>query len=236
MPLLKVYQETIIPALERNVVQKYSENNVKIVVVKQEDGAGLHTNSTYQKEMKKEFNQRDWILFNQPSQSSITNVHDACIFPMMSKKVSKEQAVVFGSTLLKGEQLNQCVTKVWNDENNRTAMARAFAGHHQIVNAILHHNGDNSYLTKKGGLSFGVRKSFVCDEDGNGVIPIEYQEEDTQTAVRKAMKYPEPKLTDLPKKPVLREEMVALLKEYMEVDLMSDELIEAWAEEIASAD
>ena len=80
--------------------------------------------------MKKEFNQRDWILFNQSFQSPITNKHDDCIFHMMSKKVSKEQAVVFGSMLLKGEQLNQCVMKVWNNESNRKAMARAFAGHH----------------------------------------------------------------------------------------------------------
>ena len=34
MSLLKVYQETIIPALEQNVVQQYSENGqVKIVIV-----------------------------------------------------------------------------------------------------------------------------------------------------------------------------------------------------------
>ena len=43
----------IIPALEREVEQKYNENGqVKIVIVKQEDGAGLHTNLTYQKKRK----------------------------------------------------------------------------------------------------------------------------------------------------------------------------------------
>ena len=51
-------------------------------------------------------------------------------------------------------------------------MSRAFAGHHQIVNSILHYNGDNSYLSKKGGLSFGIRKHFVCDEDEEGVIAV----------------------------------------------------------------
>jgi hypothetical protein len=59
------------------------------VIVKQEDGAGLHTDSTYLKGMKREFDRRDWLLFNQPSQSPVTNVHDACIFPMMSKAVTR---------------------------------------------------------------------------------------------------------------------------------------------------
>ena len=205
--------------------------------IKQEDGAGLHTDKTYLNQMKNEFMSRDWLLFNQPSQSPITNVHDACIFPMMSKMVSKEQAVNFGSKLLKGEQLYESVTKVWNDKNNNVAMSRAFAGHHQIVCLILNHNGDNSYLSKKGGLSFGVRKRFVCDEEGEGVVqvPLAPQEEGetAQGAVVNAMKFSEPKLENLPQKPQLPEEMTALLKEHMDISLMNDELIDAWAEEIA---
>ena len=94
MFLLKTYKDTIIPALEQKVVERFSENGtIKICIVKQEDGAGLHTNKTYLSGMEEEFRRRDWLLFNQPSQSPITNVHDACIFPMMSKMVSMEQAV-----------------------------------------------------------------------------------------------------------------------------------------------
>jgi hypothetical protein len=66
--------------------------------------------------MQNEFNQRDWLLFNQPSQSPITNVHNACIFPMMSKSVSWEQAIVFGCRLLRGEQLYNSVMRVWDDK------------------------------------------------------------------------------------------------------------------------
>ena len=55
--------------------------------------------------------------------------------------------------------------KVWSDHQNTVAMARAFAGHSQIVSTILHNNGDNDYLSDRGGMSFGIRRTFV-------VVPI----------------------------------------------------------------
>ena len=43
--------------------------------------------------MKSEFwDKHGYLLFNQSSQFPIFNVHDSCIFPMMSKHVSHEQA------------------------------------------------------------------------------------------------------------------------------------------------
>ena len=62
--------------------------------------------------MKEIFDEKDWLLFDQPSQSLVTNIHDACVFPMMSKAVSSTQAVHFDSRLLKAEELNQTVMKV----------------------------------------------------------------------------------------------------------------------------
>ena len=89
--LLHQYKNVIIPAMEEKIVRQFSNNGTrKVIIVKQEDGAGLHMDSTYLKEMKREFDKRDWLLFNQPSQSPATNVHDACIFPMMSKAVSTD--------------------------------------------------------------------------------------------------------------------------------------------------
>jgi hypothetical protein len=89
--LLKIYIEQIIPAIENKVVARFDKNGTrKICIVKQEDGAGLHQDKNYVKEMQKEFDKRNCLIFNQPSQSPITNVHDVCIFPMMSKMVSKE--------------------------------------------------------------------------------------------------------------------------------------------------
>ena len=171
--LLKIYKEQIIPDFEKKVVEKYNNNgNRKVIIVKQEDSAGLHTDKTYLKEMRKIFDEKGWLLFNQPSQSPVTNVHDACIFPMMSKHVSKVQALRSGSIMLKGEELYEIVKSVWEDPNNLAAMARSFAGHHQIVCSIIEHEGDNKYLAEKGGLSFGIRRMFVTDAEGSGVIPV----------------------------------------------------------------
>ena len=46
--------------------------NRKIVIEKLEDGAGLHQDGTYLKEMNKIFDEKGWLLFNQPSQSPVT--------------------------------------------------------------------------------------------------------------------------------------------------------------------
>ena len=114
--------------------------------------------------------------------------------------------------------------------------ARAFAGHHQIVNSILHYKGDNTYLSKKRGLSFGIRKHFIWDEEAEGVIqvPLAPQEEGetAQAAIRNALKFPEPKLKDLPKTARLTEEMKNLLIDQMDIMKMDDELLDGWAEEM----
>ena len=122
----------------------------------------------------------------------------------MSKKVSIEQAVAFGSQLLKGEQLNESVMRVWNDDANTVAMSGAFAGHHQIVCSILEHKGDNSYLSKKGRLSFGIHNTFVTGEDNEGVVlvpmPPTQEDKTKQGAIVRKLKFQEPKLSKLPKK------------------------------------
>ena len=91
---------------------------------------------------------------------------------MLSKVVSREQALLFGSRLMKGEQLNQSMMKVWSGHQSTVARARAFTGHSQIVTEILHCKGDISYLSDRGGMSFGIRHTFVSDEEGEGVALI----------------------------------------------------------------
>ena len=142
MSLSNVYKEIIIPAIEEKYINRYNENGkVEVIIVKQEDNAGPHGKKKYIDEMYHAFwVLRGWILFNQPSQSAATNVHDACIFPMLSKHVSKLQALFYNACLLKGEELYSCVKEAWEDRKNRVAMARAFAGHPQIVSAILKYN------------------------------------------------------------------------------------------------
>ena len=155
---------------------------------------------------------------------------------MLSKAVSKIQALFYRARMLKGEELYNAVTKAWEDEKNILAMARAFAGHHQIVSAILHHKGDNAYLSEKGGLSFGVRKCFVPDIEGTGVVAIPLAPENiAETATGSfiidqevtKMKYSTPTLDKLPDA-TLTTEMIELLDEYMDRHLMSPQLKEVW--------
>ena len=245
MSLLKVYQEQIIPDLEEKIVKVYNNNGTrKVVIVKQEDGAGLHQDKTYLSTMRDMFEERGWLLFNQPSQSPVTNVHDACVFPMMSKKVSAVQAIMFGSILLKGEQLYETVKGVWEDESNHVAMSRAFAGHHQIVLSIIHHKGDNQYLVEKGGLSFGIRTSYVPDHEGKGVIPVpiapETEGETTQgeylnERASRGLKYDLPKVNDLDQFR-LDKYMIKRLYDLMDHENMPSDMKEVWDKIIQHAD
>lgn len=140
-----------------------------MVLVHQMDGAGVHNDKTFNDWLNTYQNERGWLSFRQPSQSPITNVHDACVFPMMSRAVSKEQANAYGSQVLKSEELHRAVMTVWNDDTHLVAMSRAFAAHHQIVCAIMECEGDNNYLNDPKGMTFGVRRTFVATRDGDGV-------------------------------------------------------------------
>ena len=62
--LLKLYKEEIIPALEEKVVKQLSDNGkVRVVIMKQEDNAGLHNDKTYLYEIGEEFRKRDTAPF-----------------------------------------------------------------------------------------------------------------------------------------------------------------------------
>ena len=150
MSLLEQYEETIMPAINEKVIQRYNNGGMRdVCVVLQEDNAGLHNNKTYIAGKKALFDAGGHILFNQPPQSPTTNVHDFTIFPMMSKRCSREQSLTYGSRVMKGEELNKTVMKVWRDESTLPAISRGFAGHHQVVCAILEHEGDNNYLIER---------------------------------------------------------------------------------------
>ena len=231
--LLKIYREQIIPALEEKIVKKFSNNATrKVIIVKQEDSAGCHQNQNYLNQMRSMFEERGWILFNQPSQSPITNVHDACIFPMMSKSLSKIQAVDYYARVLQGEQLHYAVMKVWNHGGHEVAMSRAFAGHFQVVCAILENNGDNNFLSDKQGLSFGIRKMFVADQDGKGVIPVPLAPEcvgETAQGIllsvrgTKGLKYVPPDISKF-ENITLKDSMIRLLDKYADESKMSEDV------------
>ena len=243
--LLKIYKDEILPAIDEKVINVLNENgSQKVCVIKQEDSTGPHQDRTYCNEMAEEFARREWLIFNQPSQSPVTNVHDACIFPMMSKEVSKEQAVSFRSTLLRNEQLHQTVMKVWNNKSHRYAMSKAFAAHPQLVSAILEHKGDNNYLSEKGGLSFGIRRTYHRNEEGDGItlIDLAVQNENETIAgqllanARAAgLKYAAPDLRTL-KNAAPTGEMKEILMSYVEEELMTDDVRESWTQLLINQD
>ena len=52
------------------------------------------------------------------------------------------------------------------------AISRDFARHKQIVRSILEHGGDNNYLSTRGGMRCWLRRSYLVDAEGEGVIPV----------------------------------------------------------------
>lgn len=195
-----------------------------------------------QEAMREEFAKRDWILFNQPAQSPVTNTKDACVFPMMSKAVSREQSLSFGSRLMQGEELNQTVSKIFNDQKILPAISRSYAGHHQIPCAIIEYNGDNNYLSERKGMHFGVRSRFVTTPEGDGVMVVpeplaageSAQEQIIAHRRMRGLKFSPPNVGELEHiKPT--PEMIGFLREHMEFDRMTDEVKTAW-ERVADAE
>eukprot|EP00957_Ditylum_brightwellii_P116162 8861155-Ditylum_brightwellii.AAC.1 len=58
-------------------------------------------------------------------------------FPMMSKQVSSQQALQFGSWMMKDEELYRTVKKVFDDKKHLPSITRAFAARPQIACAII---------------------------------------------------------------------------------------------------
>ena len=181
--------------LSRQLIQQYG---VDIVIRYQWDGAGPHVKDELLQYIDKEFQERGWLFIKQPSQLPLTNINDCCIFPAMSKRVSAEQGVLNGSRIMANEELWELVQRVYNNMP-LDIIARSFAHHVQMVNAI-HQCGGGDQYHKDGGLHCGVRKAFapvyVQNDDGEisgepiGVECIEagvdLAEQTTQ------MKYPKP--------------------------------------------
>ena len=153
---------------------------------------------------------------------------------MASKQVSKEQGLLFGGKLLQGEELYRLVKKVFFNSDNLPALARAYAGHHQIVCAVLECEGGNEYLSKRKGMSFGIRKSYMTSADGEGVMMVPEPVMDgeslsDQILMDRQLKYKPPDIRQLTKGK-LSGEMIRIIRENAEVERMSDEVREFWEE------
>ena len=247
--LLKLYEDIIVPDIERKVVDRFSEGGkYKVIIVKQEDSAGLHQDKTYVARMEAIFKERDWILFNQPSQSLVTNVHDSCIFPMMSKYVSNHASLNFGSRVMKMDELHKVVMDVWNDKTNIPAMSWAFCAQPQIVAANFHYRGHNTYLSKHGGMHFGIRNAYVNDTDVEGGVVAKktclFRNDDGDNGGENlcatdgggdhdevpSLKFRNPDLRELPFGK-LTTEMRRVLGKFLDTQSLTPELAHAWNDE-----
>ena len=156
---------------------------------------------------------------------------------MMSKKVSAEATLLFGTRVLRGEELNQTIMKVWNNHENRAAIARAFVHHTQIANSVLYYEGGNDYLYKKGAMHFGVRRTFVIDEDGEGVSMVDLAPENEcetnvgnalHDRVQRGLRFQIPDVRPLYEKANLSPSMLHVLRPNIEHSLMDEDLLEVW--------
>ena len=146
---------------------------------------------------------------------------------------------MYGSRVMQGEELNKAVNVVFNDNENLPAMSRGFAGHHQVVCAVLEHDGNNNYLKEKKGTSFGVRRHFIENEekDGvDGVIPVDIPEYELSISERflarraaRQLRYSPPDIRGFKHKGMTLE-MKEWLRANMDPDLLAadEELVEVW--------
>ena len=176
--LLALHRDNIIPAMEKLAAER------NVVIRYQMDQAGPHTDGRFMAYMNKEFDSRGWMFEFQPSQSPITNVKDACIFPTLSKDVSQQQAIAYGSHVLQDEELWRAAESSWANMPLST-IARAYAGHHQIVTAILEHAGSNEFLRQRGGMHYGIRKRYAATEEGVDVVFVDTTANDIDASVLK---------------------------------------------------
>ena len=198
------------------------------------DGAGPHQCKKLRTMIDEEFNRRGWIFRFQPIQNPEINVKDSCVFPRLSRLVTKKQGRSNRSYILKKEDLWKTVMNCWEEMPNEV-LAQAYSLHHQIVNAIIVNNGKNDFLYEKGGLHFGCRKQFIVDEDGGGVhyIPVDndLDEPDTIRVENDGkLKYQRPNISTYLAGTYLNEQPRNWLISGMELGSMSEEAEVSWEE------
>ena len=223
--LLTHHRACIFPRLQEIIKQEEENKRGLVIKVKyQIDGAGCHTDKKFQSYLEGYMGRNGWIFAFQPSQSPITNVHDSCIFPSLSKRVTKEQGVLKGSKQLDGEELWKVVKYTW-EKLPTQVISRAFIGHHQIVCSILHHNGDNTYLHEKDGLHFGVTKCYKDQEES--VILMTNPPINPKT-VRPGLKYTPPDVSELSVKTLLSYQQLQFLKKHMGPTARGSDVEKIW--------
>jgi len=200
--LLKFFRDIEIPRLEA-VAREIEHATLKKVVIRyQMDGAGPHRDGTLLKWLDAEFDKRGWVLVFQPANSPLTNVKDMSLFPALSKRVTALQGKAKRSLVLEGEELFQLATKAW-EELPLSTVARSFAGHHQIVNAIAQCKGGDEFVREKGGIHCGIRQAFVpyyagpnSTEPAGVELVTTDEDEIDEVLTNSGLKYPTPDVSE----------------------------------------
>lgn len=229
--LLRFFLEVEIPKLEELAARIESTTGKRAVIRYQLDGAGPHRDSKLLRVLTEEFDRRGWMIKFQPSNSPHTNVKDMCVFPTLSKQVTALQGLSKKSLALEGEELYRLAKQAW-DELPLSTIARSYAGHHQIVNAIAQSKGGDDFLREKGGLHCGIRQAFVaCFENETSTEPCGvrlvdlYDEVPDDVLQGKQLKYPKPDVSTLDSKynTFLSKEELEVLEKHLPEG--SDELV-----------
>ena len=201
--MIRAYEEGIIPNM-KDIAQKESEGGkYKVVFIEQEDGAGCHTNKEYQSYKEKVFKDNEWLRRMQSAQSPLFNVNDLFYFRKLSKEISAEQSMRFGTKVMKCDEILKVVEKVWKANDDAVTISRGWMSLHQVIAAAYYANGDNAYLTHNDGLDFGIRLNFCPNEEKTGVVrAVEFENEDTKEKIaneriRKGLRYKVPSILDL---------------------------------------
>lgn len=229
--LLRFFLDVEIPKLEQLAAQIESTTGNRAIIRYQMDGAGPHRDSKLLSVLTEEFDKRGWMIKFQPSNSPHTNVKDMCVFPTLSKQVTALQGLSKKSLVLEGEELFRLAKQAW-DELELSTIARSYAGHHQIVNAIAQSKGGDDFLREKGGLHCGIRQAFVAcyksetSSEPCGVRLVDSYD-DVPDDVLKGMplKYPKPDVSNLEDdyNAFLSKEELEVLEKYLPEG--SDELV-----------
>jgi hypothetical protein len=197
--LLRYFKDTEIPRLEQICQQVQQQANKKPIIRYQMDGAGPHRDQALLDYLNAQFDSCGWMLVFQPNQSPLTNTKDACIFPAMSKEVTAEQGLSHGSHVLEAEELWRVVEHCWASFPEET-IARAYTGHHQIVNAIASCKGGDQFARQHHGLHAGIRKHCVPYFAENATTPsgVEMVEslDPSTMEMTTQLKYPKPNMDE----------------------------------------
>ena len=205
-----------------------------MIFIKQEDGAGSHQNVEYQTFKHDEFTKRNWLRRIQSPQLPLFNVNDLFYFRKLSKEISAEQSMSFGTRLMKSEEILKVVDKVWKSTDDAVAISRGWMSHYQVIAATYEMKGDNAYLTQNNGLDFGIRYNFYPNREKTGIVRVVELENETTPAeqianirIRKGLKYKIPSISQV-KTGKFTDEQIKFLRENLDDEKMDDEISEFW--------